>query len=783
MRFLFTAFIIIFFASHTKAQVVDPIWDRINLTGLEAKVLEVEPEKVKKGFPLWIPLAGGALGGGILLLTSGDSESPPELPPINALDDRLDIPCDGSGSINVLNNDTGEGLQLQSFSNTTGLDFQHNGTGLITISAPGAGTFTLSYSISDRHGQIATAVITIVGTDDINPQVDCPDDVIIDCGTPTEPALTGLPAITDNCDPDPMIRFMDEETVGACPFVKSIIRTFVVTDDSGNSANCSHTILIKDEDAPSFQQEAQPLLLDCGVADNELLIMEWLENNGGARAEDACGSELTWSHNLVEVPSAVGSVEVTFTVSDSCGNQATTTTQIAIEDTSPPLLLKEATDLLIECGDDIDATILDWLDNNGGAQAEDACGSLSWSNDFAGSIAACDPSNPTQITFTVADEAGNSVSTTAGVSISDTEPPEYVCPPDISLDFGQAPIPAVTGLPTELRDNCSDEIRGFFTDEVIPQTDGSLILRNWTVLDFCGNASSCVQQIKVPGQNCDFPLTIEVTPPSSPTASDGVILVRVPPEAPPPPYTLVVNDEVTNNIPGRQINLPGRGVGEYTITIIIDENCQSQTVTVSLNSTGLQELGKLKVDIDLSGLQAFGGNRPLLMENELSKSVDNWLEAGTVEHPAPAMPLTYDWLAYGKNSIQLRLPTGNRQEWRLMASQFNILGEGGNSMEGKVLNLLGTGFEIALNQRFKFSSGKARPYMEGGFRTGAYLLQQGQLNGQRLLNSQLYLPFWMISFSGGLEWRPSEEFELNLKEEWLGEDVFFIGMELVYKIK
>ncbi len=785
MRFFFIALISIFFASHTKAQVVDPLWDRIKLTGIEAKVFEAEPEKVKKEFPLWIPLAGGAVGGAILLLTSGKDgggTEPPELPPVTAVNDRLEIPCDGSGTVNVLSNDVGEGLQIQSFSNTTGIDLQHDGTGLVTISNPGSGTFSVSYSLRDQHDQVATAVITIIGLDDEAPQLDCPDDVIIDCGDPMEPSFTGQPGIKDNCDPAPQIEFTDEETTGACPFVKSILRTFTVSDASGNSSNCTHTILVKDDEPPVVQQEAQDLVLDCSAVDNDSLASEWLDSHGGAQIMDACGSELTWSHSLEEIPAEVGSVEVTFTVTDSCGNSTVLAAQLIIEDLSPPVLQQEAMDLIIECGSDIDASILDWLDKNGGAQAEDACGSLTWSNDFAGSIATCDPTSPTQVTFTATDEAGNSISTTAGVSISDTEAPTFVCPPDFTLDFGQEPVPAITGLPTELRDDCSDEIRAFFEDEVVLQTDGSLILRTWTVLDFCGNANTCVQQIKVPGQNCDFPLSFNITQPSSPSASDGIIVVTIPPEAPPPPYTLIVNGETTTNIPGRQVNLAGRGAGEYTITVIVNDDCQSQTSTIVLAAPGLQELGNIEFDLDFSGLQPFGNARPLLMENDLLDAVNDGLDAGTVEHPAPAQPLTFDWLVYGKNAVRLSMPIGKAQELRVQASQFNIRGEGLSFLGEKLLDMQGNGFEVALNQRLSLAKGKAQPFIEGGFRAGTYQLQQGQINRQKPVNPHIHFPFWMMSFSSGLEWHPSENLELNVKKEWMGRDWFFIGLEMFYRM-
>ena len=122
---------------------------------------------------------------------------------------------------------------------------------------------------------------------------------------------------------------------------------------------------------------------------------------------------------------------VTFTATDECGLQITTQATFHIVDSTPPNIVTTASDLTMECSDPAtnQMALQDWLDSNGGAVANDICHNFTWSSDFTGLTGICDQT--AFVTFTALDECGNSASTSATISIVDTDAPDLTIPNDI----------------------------------------------------------------------------------------------------------------------------------------------------------------------------------------------------------------------------------------------------------------------------------------------------------------------------------------------------------------
>ncbi|HRK28016.1 MAG TPA: hypothetical protein PK239_12115, partial [Chitinophagales bacterium] len=84
----------------------------------------------------------------------------------------------------------------------------------------------------------------------------------------------------------------------------------------------------------------------------------------------------------------------------------------------------EASDYTAEC-DGLGNTVeLDnWLNSNGGADAADACGNVTWTNDFTGMTTSCGSSGSVTVVFTATDECNNTATTGATFTIQDTQAP------------------------------------------------------------------------------------------------------------------------------------------------------------------------------------------------------------------------------------------------------------------------------------------------------------------------------------------------------------------------
>ena len=88
----------------------------------------------------------------------------------------------------------------------------------------------------------------------------------------------------------------------------------------------SATFKIQDTTAPVIELAASDSTLECDGMGNTDELNAWLESNGGAMASDACSGVL-WSFNYAAVNNGcggTGSALVTFTATDSCGNESMT---------------------------------------------------------------------------------------------------------------------------------------------------------------------------------------------------------------------------------------------------------------------------------------------------------------------------------------------------------------------------------------------------------------------------------------------------------------------------
>ncbi|MCD4731045.1 MAG: cadherin-like domain-containing protein, partial [Bacteroidales bacterium] len=127
-------------------------------------------------------------------------------------------------------------------------------TGILAVHPDGSVTYTpgqescgqeiFTYTVADNSGfisNLATVTITIIDT---TPPVftDVPDDITVSCKEVPEPAIV---AAQDNCDFEVTISYLGETIDNSCDEgYYTITRTWIATDDSGNSATYSQIITV-----------------------------------------------------------------------------------------------------------------------------------------------------------------------------------------------------------------------------------------------------------------------------------------------------------------------------------------------------------------------------------------------------------------------------------------------------------------------------------------------------------------------------------------------------------
>ncbi len=296
---------------------------------------------------------------------------------------------------------------------------------------------TYSFTTKDAcDNQSVATVATFIIEDTTSPSLEVEaEDMTVQCDGGDYEALMetwintqGGAMVADDCSSYTWTHYLvgDNED---CPMTGTGIYRFVATDDCGNEVSTEAVFQVIDIIPPMITNEAQDLSIDCG-SDNVLSLIDWLNNNASASATDECGL-LSWTNNYGSQDMTcgeAGTIMVTFTVSDGCGNTSETSATLTINDNTAPTWNIEPQDLIIECNDTDDPMqlIAQWLERAGNGDAKDECSMVMYHHDFVALEDACGSASTTgtaNVTFTATDACGNFVESIANVTVKDETPP------------------------------------------------------------------------------------------------------------------------------------------------------------------------------------------------------------------------------------------------------------------------------------------------------------------------------------------------------------------------
>ena len=191
---------------------------------------------------------------------------------------------------------------------------------------------------------------------------------------------------------------------------------------------------------------------------NDLLV----ECGDDFEFEQATASDNSGSVELTEVTESIpgpcaGTMSYirTFTATDPSGNSTTGTQQIEVVDTTPPVITVPPMDMTIGCSDPMEAemAMFDWADGFAGAEAEDACNTVTWSNDFdAIPWITCEETIYVTVSFMASDGCGNTVNQQATLTIEPFMIEVEPCTDLAGVDFGFCDMVIGIGI---VNGNCS----------------------------------------------------------------------------------------------------------------------------------------------------------------------------------------------------------------------------------------------------------------------------------------------------------------------------------------
>ncbi len=378
--------------------------------------------------------------------------------------------------------------------------------------------------VTDTSGLTNQCMVQVNIVDMIPPQIECPNDVTLDCSfIDASPAVTGFPIIFDNCETTES--FEDEILLNNCN-VGEILRTWMVSDNFGNTATCLQTISVEDTQPPLIQFANDTTLFCMGIDDD--FGMPIIEDNCSLYSTAFVDSE------LVNEP-CLRKIQRTWIVHNECTDEEIAQNMlIKIElDEDAPVFDNPPTDILdLTCGDVIPPIPT--------VTATDACSEnviIEFSETTESGTCIFDQTITR--TWTATDDCGNVATYQQTVQISDAEGPTLAGIPDVTIDCND-PIPADQPI---LTDNCfPPNTLGLSLD--LEPIEGDCIfertfVRTWTSFDPCGNTTVVVQNIAVTDLfaptffnipeditiGCEATVPMVITPGVSDNCSVGIVPV------------------------------------------------------------------------------------------------------------------------------------------------------------------------------------------------------------------------------------------------------------------
>jgi hypothetical protein len=296
-----------------------------------------------------------------------------------------------------------------------------------------------------------------------------------------------------------------------CGNTKTITRTWSATDSCGNTGTANQTITVVDTQAPVLSGCPNP---DGGT----FQCYSQVPAPANVTANDACQGSVAVTVTTVESnpgSSCNNTITRTYTATDGCGNSASCTQTITVNDTTGPVLSGVPPNASFQCYSQVPAApTVTFTDNCG------ASGTASFTETQSNPGSSCN--NTITRTWTATDSCGNTTTQSQVITVNDTTDPTLVgVPANTTADCSAVPAPAnVTAT-----DNCNGATVTFSETTTPGNCAGNYtITRTWTATDGCGNSTSDSQVITVtdntgPAVTAPANATVECGSDTSPTAT------------------------------------------------------------------------------------------------------------------------------------------------------------------------------------------------------------------------------------------------------------------------
>ncbi|KAF5050961.1 hypothetical protein DSECCO2_424080 [anaerobic digester metagenome] len=264
---------------------------------------------------------------------------------------------------------------------------------------------TRTWSYTDACGNPASVSQTITVDDNIAPQFATPPVAATYACIDDVPA-PGYLGWTDNCSGSGEVLGVDATDGNTCPEI--ITRTWSYTDACGNPASVSQIITVDDNIAPQFATPPAAATYACIDDVPAPGYLGWTDNCSGIG--EVLGTDVSDGNTCPET------ITRTWSYTDACGNPASVSQIITVDDQIPPALTNTPPSTIVApCGTPFELLpwqLPEWTDN---------CGTVTVISDVIDPAATAPlPATYTR-TWTVTDACGNPASFTQTIQVPKCE--------------------------------------------------------------------------------------------------------------------------------------------------------------------------------------------------------------------------------------------------------------------------------------------------------------------------------------------------------------------------
>ncbi|MFD2823429.1 hypothetical protein ACFS5M_07085, partial [Lacinutrix iliipiscaria] len=371
----------------------------------------------------------------------------------------LTVECDGNGNIAEVNawlNAGGNGSVVGDCVVTWTNDY----TGVTTNQCGTGGSTIVTFTAEDSCGNTTTTSATLTIEDTTPPDLSsCSvDDEVLECnGSDNESIADAWNAANiaalETCPIDACHGVGNYTIVSDYDFSNltpncgaggSITVTYTGTDNCGNSASISAILTLEDSTGPDLSNcSVDDEIIECNGS-AESIADAWNAANITALETcpvDDCDADAVYTivsdydfSNLTPTCGAGGTITVTYTGTDDCGNSASVSATLTIQDNTNPTWTNAPADETVQCDGSADpnGAFAAWLNSFTGT---DSCGNVTVTHDSTGLSDLCGATGSETVTFTLTDECNNSISQSATFTIEDTTNPTWTnAPADVTVD-------------------------------------------------------------------------------------------------------------------------------------------------------------------------------------------------------------------------------------------------------------------------------------------------------------------------------------------------------------